>query len=109
MLKKLLLLLVVMLPCVCFAVSGKGYIETKKITFQTLNNGVNVHVADYGAEVYIVTALNGIDKGDQMILNHGEIVAYTSDKKSTKKYFVHYYEDGNVKTYKNKQIMSFGR
>jgi hypothetical protein len=68
--------------------------------------GYSFHVADYPDGTRVVTCLDGSGKGYQGIAVNGVAIDESNDVKWYSKYhFIHKYPSGQIKSYKNKQIM----
>lgn len=70
-----------------------------------IQNGYKFHIADYYNGTRIVTCLNGSMKGLQGVSSYGNKVAESSNVEWHSSYFIHYYPDGRVESYPNKQYM----
>ena len=82
----------------------KASTKTSIVTYETLDNGVLVHIGWY-ADGCIVTALNGLDVGKQVIVVDDYVVDISYYMETHSKYFTHKYTWAKVTSYSNKQIL----
>ncbi len=83
--------------------SKKGSTQTSVVTYETLNNGVHVHIGWY-VDGSIATALDGAEAGKQVIVINESVVGISYDIKTYNGYFTHNYTWAKVTSYSNKQI-----
>lgn len=84
--------------------SKQGSTQTNVVTYETLNNGVHVHVGWY-VDGSIVTALDGTEAGKQVVFINGSVVGISYDLKVYNGYFTHDYTWAKVTSYTNKQVL----
>jgi len=82
----------------------RGLSQTSLVTYETLDNGVNLHVGWY-VDGYIATALNGVDCGKQIIFINGVVTGISYNVTYYNGYFVHYYAGLKVTSYSNSQFI----
>jgi hypothetical protein len=70
-----------------------------------VNQAFTYHIADYYNGIQIITCLDGELKGLQVIAVDGYIKKNSDNVDWFDDYFIHYYTDGTVYSYPNKQIM----
>lgn len=89
------------------AVAGSSqHVETYNVGVAT-EGGFKFHVGVYGNGVTVVTCLDGPLVGCQGVYINGVIIAESCNAQWYSNYFVHYYVDGKVYTYANKQVIEF--
>lgn len=84
--------------------SSKGFTETALVTYETLPNGVRVHIGWY-TDGFIMTALDGTETGKQVIFINGSVVGVSYDIKFYNSYFSHDYTWAKVISFSNRQIL----
>lgn len=84
--------------------SHKKEFETYAVSI-LYNNGCKVHVADYYDGTKVLTFLDGELKGLQGVGVNGVQTAESNAVEWHSKYFVHYYTNGKIYTYSNKQVL----
>jgi hypothetical protein len=84
--------------------SKKNSTETNIVTYETLDNGVHVHVGWY-IDGCIGTALDGIEAGKQVVIINDSVVGISYDIKFHNGYFTHNYTWAKITSYTNKQVV----
>ncbi len=77
--------------------------ETKNVQ-QTINGGLNFHIANYIDGTCIITYLDGAEKGLQGIFFNGVLQNGSTLVEWHKNHFIHFYQYGRVTSYCDRQI-----
>lgn len=85
-------------------VEKSNNVETNLVTYETTIYGVNVHIGWY-VDGYIITALDGTEKGKQIIVVNEIITGISYDCEQKKDHFTHKYTWGKVYSYQNSQTI----